>query len=794
MRTARLLFRHALATCMLPVALTVYASSNLPPGAVRWRLLSDNAHYLGAALTTGVAYRWETPATNPGDTSGRRLLDGDHPRNWHTTTGWNHRDNAVVFDFRQPFRFTMAEFCFERALPAEVELQVPQAASPAATNAWVAIARLETPSNGWHTIRLPGAPLARHLRVLVKLKQWGVYFREVRFHGVPPDEYDTPSQPLAPPDKDGRLWLASEGRPGMSIVVDVPESPEARHAAYILRDTIEQMTGARLPVFAPAEQPFGARLIVGSGTLARQAGVIVPQSDRPGTERYRIVRRGMDVVAAGNDGGPFRGTVHAVYDLLQRLGCGWYGTDPLYHVIPHCESLEVPALDVDEKPDFDMRRIGFLKDPVLQDAWRLAGFQVHADHVLGRLVPEDLRAEHPDWFGPDQPCLTHPEVREHVVQQFRRRLDAEPGRFLSLSIGQNDRPGFCRCDRCRAAGNNSSCYIQFANAIADSLRETHPGRFQLGFLAYWVTHGPPVPMVEGHPEVVVRIVNEGNHTKPLEMPVPPEEASRSRNNLRERNAIDGWLASRALQGVYEWWIPGCGNPHWRRIPWYSGETALRNLRYWKRKGLRYIGYETGYEEGDGFPLRWPLYYVAARGAWDSGLKAGQIMEEACGRLFGTAAAPMIRFYATLEDAMTATPHAAGNWHLPSPELVYTPEVEAQATACLHEAEAIGKRPEEQARIAAEHAMWNRARATLATLRDEKEAGGFEVKLGDDTRTWGSPEIDGRTLRDIFGLAHTAALLVVEGDGQTREVTPADRFDLRTGVIFRNAPRNLDKLD
>ncbi len=761
-----------------------------PPSAVRWRLLSDNAHYRGPAKSTGATYRWESPATNPGDKSGRRLLDGDRPNNWNTTTGWNRHDNAVVFDFQQPYRFTRAEFHFHKAIPAYVEIQIPNPPDATQPDDWTPVARIDAPANGWNVVSIPEAPHARHLRVFVKLKEWGVYFREVRFFGLPPDEV-SPTPPSQLLDTTGPMVLVRNGAPGVSIVVDRPENPEVLHAAWILRDIVEKMSGAALPIFAAAENPAGRRILVGSGPLAQAAGLAVSQSDLPGTERYRIQTVGNDLILAGNDAGDFRGTTHAVYDLLQRLGCGWFGPDPLYHVIPRRETLSVPPLNVDEAPDFDMRRIGFVRDPVLLDAWRLGGFRVHTSHTLNRLVRDALREEHPDWFGPGQPCLTHPGVQQHIVEQFRQRLDDRPGRFLSLSIGQNDNARFCSCKRCREAGNVSARYLKFANAIADALRETHAGRFQLGFLAYWVTHGPPNPMVEARPEVTVLIVNEGDHTKPLDLPVPPENAKRGRNNLREQNAIEGWLPSNALKGVYEWWIPGCRNPDWRQVPWYSGETALRNQRTWKEHGLRSLTYETGYEEGNGFPLRWPLYYVAARGAWDSTLTSTQIMHGACAKLFGAAAVPMTRYYATLEKAMLETPHPGGNWHLPSAEMIYSPEIEARATDYLDEADAVDALPLEQARIAAERALWNRARATLAKLRAEQEAGGFEVRLEDETRTWGVPEIDVKTLCDIFGLERNAALLAVEGDGQTREVTPADRFDLRTGVIFRSAPKNLE---
>lgn len=137
--------------------------------SVRWRLLSDNSHYRGPAKSTGATYQWESPATNPGDQSGRRLLDGDRPYNWKTTTGWNHHDNAVVFDFQQPYRFTRAELHFHKAIPEFVEVQIPTPPDATSPNDWTPVARIENPTNGWNTVSIPDAPLARHPHFLSRL-------------------------------------------------------------------------------------------------------------------------------------------------------------------------------------------------------------------------------------------------------------------------------------------------------------------------------------------------------------------------------------------------------------------------------------------------------------------------------------------------------------------------------------------------------------------------------------------------------------------------------------------------
>jgi len=595
---------------------------------------------------------------------------------------------------------------------------------------------------------------------------------------------------------DAELVLASNGVSRASVVVDPGAGPKAARAAAVLRDTLAKMAGGEIPLVEGGETVPGPRLVVGPGAAAETLGVRVAQEAFPAGERYVIRRVGDDVVIAGNDAGSFEGTAMAVYHFLEELGCGWYGPDPLYHVMPRRDVISVAALDIDEQPDFAMRSAPGLVGmaPFVKIPWRLGDETVQTGHVLFSLVPEKLREQHPDWFGPGQPCLTHPGVQEHIVEQLRRRLDEAPGKFLALTIGQNDTDRFCECERCRAAGNPSARYLTFANNIADALRETHPGRFQLGFLAFWVTHSPPVPMVKARPEVSVLIVNEGDHTKPLDDPVSPDNAQRGRNNRREQTAIAGWLETGGLHGVYEWWIPGANSVPWRSVPWYSGETALRNLRYWQERGMRYLTYEIWYEHGNGFPLRWPLYYVFARGAWDTSLSADRIMTEATRKLFGRAWEQMFWFYRTLEMAMLHTPHPGGNWHLPSPELVYPPEIEARATAHLDKAAEMTDVPEERARIESERRMWNQARATLAQLRAAKDQGGFTVKIGEHAIAWSEPMIGAATLGDIAGLPTGPALPpgtvleAVEGDGQSRVVTPADVFDLRTGITFRARKR------
>ncbi len=586
--------------------------------------------------------------------------------------------------------------------------------------------------------------------------------------------------------------LVSNGEPQAAIVTPNKPGPTVRDAAKRFQRIVAQMTGANLAIKTAGEYDGQTPpIFIGQSDLVKQRGINVAQ-DFEQADHY-IIRVTNDYIAlVGNDDQWLWGSSYAAFDLLQRLGCGWFGPDPIWHVIPKSDMLIASELAVDERPNYQMRQIWMVKDDLMHHAWRLGGINVPASHNLERLVPpHELAEKHPDWFGPGraQPCLTHPDVQQHIVKVLRKQIDASKRKVTRLTISPNDTDQFCQCDRCREAGNVSSRLVKFAGHIADGLRKTHEGRFKLMFLAYWVAHSPPRPMVTGPPELIVMMVNEGDHAHPLDMPVPPEHAARGRNNLREQRNMAGWQKTGSLSALYEWWIPGCSNPNWRSVPWYSGETALRNLRYWQQRGIKYITYETQYENGSGFPIRWPLYYMAARGTWDTSLHADDVMREACTKLYGPAAKDMFGFYRILEKAMLETNKAGGNWHLPSPELIYSPQIEDEATAHLQHAATKTRDAAINARIASERKMWNQARQVMAKLR-AKSAGveAFAIKLDDAELKWRHAQINAQTIRDLFNLKPDVPLQVVEIDGQTRLVQAGEQFDLRTNVTFRKQPK------
>ena len=725
--------KHTLAYLFVATLLATAAAGADPPeapappttpdaaGPLRF-VVSGNPSGQEAGLDLGTTYTAVPAFTNPADPDNTRLLDRGIPsENWHAVAGLNAPAQTVTFDLKMTCRIDAVALYFNHEQkPASVAVSV--AAGP--DGPWQSVGTLTKAeqTEAWWRLESGGVQ-GRYVRLDHKLDAWGWYLREVKIYGNV-----TTAPPGAAKRTEQGLVLVDDARALASIVVADRPAPPALRAATTLQRLVRRMTDVWLPIVSESEFEQGpAAILVGMSDLAAEHSVIVGQG--PSAGDHYVIRTGSDYIALiGNDADALRGSVYAVYDLLERLGCGWYGPDPLWQIIPEKKALVVPAIDVHEVPALQWRSLWMhgMRSDELRDAWRLGGRALSIAHNLSPLVPPaEHKQDHPDWFGPEQPCLTHPEVIGLIVEDFSRQLRNAPAdTVLAFSLSANDTGGFCECDRCKAVGNVSARMLHFANAIARKLHTTHPGRFLMTFLAYWHSHGPPVPLIRAEPGVCVMLVNEGDHTKPLDQPESAEHvAGTGRNNTRERAAIRDWQRTGGLHGTYEWWIPAIGNAIWKDMPWYSGETALRNLRFWNRGGVKYVFYESQGEHNGGFPIRWPQYYLAARGMWDPSLTADQIMAEACAKLYGAAAAPMRSYYAVFERAMLATGERGGNWHLPSPELIYTTPVEREADEWLQRAAdaATAGGTQEQARIAEEHRLWQVAKAALQKLRAGKQA-------------------------------------------------------------------------
>lgn len=751
--------------------------------------MTNNPGENEVGLNTGCTYKATPPFSNPKDSKHARLLDGDKPYNWNTTTGINSKDQDVIFDLKSRCRIDMVTMFFDRPQkPAHIEVYV----SDASKGPWKLAGKMFKlkQTDKWWKIKLNNVS-GRYVKLFHKLDKWGWYLREVKLYGNV-----LISNPQKTETINGKLVLIKNGNSFATIVVSDKVSSRILDAACAFQSIAKRMTDVWIPIVLESKYDGNSTPIyIGDSAAVRKRGINVKQNASDGD--HYIIRRGKDYLAlVGNDAPEYNGrflrsSVYAVYHMFEKLGCGWFGPDSLWQVIPETRTLSVPSLNINERPAFLYRLVWMqqMKSKELRDAWREGGILMGHGHAYNRLVsPKKYKKKHPDWFGKGQPDITNPEVINIVITKLRKEIDKIPAPIVvPFSFSSNDSGGYVTNERTKKIGNISTQQLYFANQVAKGLNKTHRGRFRLYCLSYWHSHNPPNPMLKAEPGVNVVIVNEGNHTKPLDMPESIKIAqSASRSNTREINAIAGWRKTGALRGIYEWYIPVISNKVWVDIPWHPGEVSLRNLRYWYSKGIRFVSYEAQREKNGGFPLRWPVYYQCYRGMWNPKLTAKEIMTEACGKLFGPAAKSMMNYYAVLEEAMLKTGEHVGNWHLPSPEKVYTPVVERQADKWIKRAEkeaASCDNKKIKKRIAQEMMLWNTAKSIFPKLRMEKKRT-YKVVLDGKTMNYKQSTITRNTIISLYGLSDKVKIDIIEFDGQNRRLGDKEKVSLTQGVVFK----------
>jgi len=302
----------------------------------------------------------------------------------------------------------------------------------------------------------------------------------------------------AAPEK-GEVILVRDRQPRASIIVASEPSDKVLTAARDLQNYIYEMSGATLPIRTDDGTWSGTLLLVGPSRYVEQLGIQVP-SGYPGNEKVIVKTVGRSIVLLGNDEGAFTGSQFAVQMLLEELGWGWFGPDPLWQVVPEQKTIKLPSLDIEHTPSFALRSVW----NGMGQRWYLGDMPLQCAHAHSRLFPpSEYYQEHPDFYpiiggkrwnqetgGDWQLCTSNSEVIRLTIEKARRFFDEDPQQVM-FSLSNNDCGGFCECEACAATGSNPGArMLAFANAVARGLCQTHPESYVI-FLAYWFTHEAP---------------------------------------------------------------------------------------------------------------------------------------------------------------------------------------------------------------------------------------------------------------------------------------------------------------
>ncbi len=470
-----------------------------------------------------------------------------------------------------------------------------------------------------------------------------------------------------------RDFLIAENGTAKAVIV-IPEEPsdKVRAAAEDLQAYLEKITGARLAIENDAADLSGKNGILVGPTKQTAAMGIEQPAGYPNKERVILKRDKNYVALLGNDDMRYEGTADAVTMFLENLGCGWYGPQELWQVVPEYPTLAVGELDIEHTPQFRARFTQvYAQNPEVGCRWYLGGDKISTGHGIQSLIPvDDYLESHPEWFalvdGKRDPLshygwqydYSNLELVSEVAEKVIQKLDAEP-RLTNYSIAANDgfEEGWCECEGCAVLGNPTDQILTFANRVAEIVSEKYPDK-TISILSYHNSFFPP-EKVKAHPNVEVMFCREASMTTPLDL----DKAVLGKNDLTHNTYTQSWLGNfqeyirnASLQhiSIWEWYCVSAWDASWEYLPWVQGNVATRNQALWKRNGVEYVFYDQGpwsgyHETEESYPLRWPLWYVAAKGMWDGSLTGEQILYDSCRKLYGSAAEEMYDYYKALAD-------------------------------------------------------------------------------------------------------------------------------------------------
>ena len=491
--------------------------------------------------------------------------------------------------------------------------------------------------------------------------------------------------------KDPNFIIAKDGEVCVDILIADKASTKEYTAAKDLAKYLGKIIGKKPEVIRERKAEEGKKyILVGESELTKSLGFVKP-SGYPGDEEVIVKQTGDYLVFMGNDDGNFNGTQFAVNMYLETLGCGWYGVEDLWQVIPTLSDINATDVDIHHIPRFGSR-ITRVADTTVGNKWYIGGERSLTGHWLFQIAPASMYKEHPEWYaltnGSRDPagydyfqfCYSNDEFADYVAAKLDDYFNAHPD-IISMTIAANDGwdEHFCECDKCKSLGNTSDCMVNFANKVAKKVALTHPDR-SLQIYSYHKTYEPPVNSIPLEPNVELMLCREASLTRPLDTDYFKEGRDGITRNTYTRswreNAVE-WIEKTSCKNVsvWCWYCISAGRDEWQYIPWVQGNVATRDIELWESIGVRYVFYDQGplagyLEDDSSFSLRWPLWYVASKAMWTDEMTGEEILLDACNKLYGKASDAMFNYYKALADCSEKCTAYSMTWVPPTVKEVY----------------------------------------------------------------------------------------------------------------------------
>jgi hypothetical protein len=470
--------------------------------------------------------------------------------------------------------------------------------------------------------------------------------------------------------------VVEHGRSEFVIVRSVAASPSQTYAAAELRRFIREMTGADLAVRTD-DQPLPRKAIL-LGETAHTARVLGAKPDLAslGDDGFRLVVAGDRICIVG---GPVRGTLYGVYELLERYwGCRWYAS--FHSVIPKRKSLSLEPMDDTRKPAFVLREPYWWEMRYGDFAARCRanghGMDLEAQHGgkirFGRdmfchtfydmVPPAEFFESHPEYFsffdgkrqvGRSQLCLTNADVLRIVTERTLAAIRADPTAQL-FSVSQNDWAGRCKCERCMEIETREDApagpLIHFVNQVAERVEKEFPGVW-IETLSYWYTRKPPKTIRARH-NVAIRLSTIFcDFSRPLNRNAHPDTALFV-EELRGWSGLTGQLI------VWDYTT----NFHNYVGPHPNFGAMVENIRLFRDRGATGV-FEQGANDGPHAEFGELRAWLIAKLLWNPDQPVEGLLDDFFAGYYGVAAAPIRAYFDALQELIS---------NADKPLLVYDP--------------------------------------------------------------------------------------------------------------------------
>ena len=551
------------------------------------------------------------------------------------------------------------------------------------------------------------------------------------------------------------LPLVRDGQPLAKIVIATEAPEKNRFAAEELQHFIKTMSGATLPILKDDQPELNAEknplILIGKSRLTDKLKIELPNgfSPKENREGFLIRTMGDNLILAGNDDGPavkvspayhsrwagkvYQGSLFAVYDFLERLGCRWFFPGELGEIVPEMKTIEVGNLDIHETPSFMVR--GFwttdwtsLPEKDRQDLslWFSRNKYLPYGSIVGNavdgsimhLVPAKQYFEaHPEYFamdkegkrGPEYLCLSNPDVLKLAVEKVKEYFKANPN-AMCYGFAPPDGQPMCWCKECQANNGRfmmkattgkgmtqsiSDGFYLFFNKVADEVKKEYPDRL----LVASIYSGRIYP-----PQNITRMPdNTSGHLAFLDHSV-----------MHRMGHPESWQAQEVLSLVQNWTKVSDKIIYRPYVPSFMTHCQVplpmtRNISYeiplLKKNGvfgMEWQGWCAWSVEGINSYLRGKLL-------WNSNLDSGKLLDDYYAQCYGKAAPYVRKYFEGLEDSMEAARFDTHEEEL-IPEIFPVPTVEklnvnvALAVKAVSEASPIIRKRVEMVRLIADHLL------------------------------------------------------------------------------------------